>query len=640
MLITQAANVDWQPLRGDWSIDGGDLVPGNGPSHLIVARPGPELGHRFEIEAELTIDAPGGGSCGIAFNIGDRGDGTQNAYVVGIGAGTGAGWGLVELTGSAVFIAPASGPLDLEPGRPYRLRVTAADYGHFGIRVMDGDEVLLTEDVAINPFRQQLSGGRVGAYCGSGTIPVRFHSLGYRTSSERAEPPTYTPQPLVCTPLSGPEYRPVHDQQRVISSSTVDRTQAEIGVTQTLLTEGDTQHVAYYDADGRMTVARRRLGTDDWIRQPLDNTLVIDNHNEVTCALDRDGQLHVAGNMHAAPLIYYRTTSAGDLASLTRVPIMIDSDRERSSTYPRFLHTGAGALVYNYRSGSSGNGSTYYNIYDEASKTWRPMLDTPLFDGERIGNAYPSDPMLGPDGRFHMVWVWRGTGDAATNHDLCYARSKDLLHWETAAGESVGLPLTQRTPGVIVDPVPVFGGLLNIGYALGFDAEGQPVISYYKFDDQADTQVYVARPARSRGGNRGNAWDIVTVSRWTGRYVPERVGYIAPPPWVSAVSTLPDGNLRLDYRYEPSQDIQYAGTWIVDHESLAPRSEIPIMNDLPPALDVRRCDRVDMAVNLRPDSGVAADGRRYLLRYEALPVPVSSPPRPEAGPLEVYLIGS
>jgi len=258
-----------------------------------------------------------------------------------------------------------------------------------------------------------------------------------------------------------------------------------------------------------------------------------------------------------------------------------------------------------------------------------------------IGNAYPSDPVLGPGGYFHMVWVWRGTGDAATNHDLSHARSKDLVQWETAAGEPVGLPLRHRSPGVIVDPVPIFGGLLNIGYALGFDVEGLPVISYYKIDDHGDTQVYLARPARAHGRKPSTGWDIVTVSGWTGRYVPERVGYIAPPPRVSAVSALPDGNLRLDYRYDPSPDTGYAGTWIIDHESLAPITLLPIRHDLPATLEVPRSDLVGMAVQLRTDlGGRPTDGGAYVLRYEALPVPVTSPPSPEAGPLEVYLIGS
>ncbi len=38
----------------------------------------------------------------------------------------------------------------------------------------------------------------------------------------------------------------------------------------------------------------------------------------------------------------------------------------------------------------------------------------------------------GPDGRYHMAWLWRDTGDAGSCHDLCYTRSAD--HWE--AGRS------------------------------------------------------------------------------------------------------------------------------------------------------------------------------------------------------------
>ena len=56
-----------------------------------------------------------------------------------------------------------------------------------------------------------------------------------------------------------------------------------------------------------------------------------------------------------------------------------------------------------------------------------------LFDGQGRRNAYPLGPVTGPDGRFHVVWVWRDTPDCATNNNLSYARSRDLIHWETAA---------------------------------------------------------------------------------------------------------------------------------------------------------------------------------------------------------------
>ncbi len=43
----------------------------------------------------------------------------------------------------------------------------------------------------------------------------------------------------------------------------------------------------------------------------------------------------------------------------------------------------------------------------------------------------PQGPVRGPDGLFHVVWVWRDTPDRATNHHLSYARSRDLQRWET-----------------------------------------------------------------------------------------------------------------------------------------------------------------------------------------------------------------
>lgn len=64
------------------------------------------------------------------------------------------------------------------------------------------------------------------------------------------------------------------------------------------------------------------------------------------------------------------------------------------------------------------------------------------------------------------------------------------------------------------------------------------------------------------------------------------------------------------------------------------------MQDLPAGLDVPGSDFPGLAVQLRNDSGVAAAGRRYVLRYEALSVLVSAPPRTQSGPLEVMLVTS
>src|SRR5690606_21597784 len=100
-------------------------------------------------------------------------------------------------------------------------------------------------------------------------------------------------------------------------------------------------------------------------------------------------------------------------------------------------------------------------------------------------------PHRGPDGRYHMCWVWRDTPDCATNHSLSYAVSADLVNWERSDGTPIPLPITFAT-GEIVDPVPPGGGLINGNARLGFDGEGRPVISYHKHDDNGHTNIFAA----------------------------------------------------------------------------------------------------------------------------------------------------
>jgi hypothetical protein len=106
-----------------------------------------------------------------------------------------------------------------------------------------------------------------------------------------------------------------------------------------------------------------------------------------------------------------------------------------------------------YGSGS-GSGNEIYDVYDTASSRWSHLLAVPLVDGEGQRNAYFVGPTLGPDGLFHLAWVWRDTPDAETNHDLSYARSRDLVHWEKSDGAPLKLPITLAN-AEIVDPMPV-----------------------------------------------------------------------------------------------------------------------------------------------------------------------------------------
>jgi hypothetical protein len=277
-----------------------------------------------------------------------------------------------------------------------------------------------------------------------------------------------------------------------------------------LLTRGDQQYVAYYAADRRLTVAQRTLGQKDWHFTVLPTAVGWDSHNYVTMAFDRDGYLHLAGNMHAIPLIYFRSSRPGDASTLVRVPSMTGEDEQRV-TYPVFLHNPNGDLVFEYRNGVSGAGDTIRDRYDERTKTWSQLTAEPLFHGGQARNAYPIRLVLGPDGWYHQVWVWRESPWCETNHDISYMRSRDLVHWETAAGQPLELPVSVATPGVTVDDVPIRGGAINGSQSIGFDLKGKLVIAYIKYDADGITQLYFARWI-------DGAWHSNQASHWTYRW--------------------------------------------------------------------------------------------------------------------------
>lgn len=398
-----------------------------------------------------------------------------------------------------------------------------------------------------------------------------------------------------------------------------------------LLTHAPFQFVAYYDAQRRMSVAQRSLDSTNWTITKLPSTLGWDSHNYVTLALDRDNVLHVSGNMHCVPLIYFRSEKPLEAASLRRVEAMT-GDREQRVTYPVFLHDRAGRLVFRYRDGRSGSGDDLYNVYDEKSRAWRRLLDQPLTSGRGKMNAYCTVPERGPDGRFHIVWVWRDTPDCASNHDLSYARSDDLVHWTDSAGRPFALPITVET-GDIVDPVPPRGGLINVNRELGFDNAGRPVVSYHKYAANGDLQVYAAR-------HETNGWQIVQVSDWSGyRWDFSGGGSIVVEVRVGAVRPLGKGQLALSYRYPRG-----SGAWVLDEKTLRPISGAKVPREeplLPAAFAKVESAFPGLKKQIHRDTGDAPPGTRFALTWETLeanrdrPRP---PPLPEPSLLRVIAV--
>lgn len=384
-----------------------------------------------------------------------------------------------------------------------------------------------------------------------------------------------------------------------------------------LLTHGNRQFVAFYDAARHMTVAARTLGDSRWQFQRLPTDLGWDSHNSVTLAIDREGFLHLAGNMHVVPLVYFRSAKPLDITTFERIPAMVGSD-EQHATYPHWIRGNANELIFTYRDGRSGSGNQIYNIYDEKTRKWTRLLDQALMDGQGKMNAYPVGPIKGPDGFFHMVWTWRNTPDCSTNHDLSYARSRDLIHWESSDGKPFALPIRVES-AEIIDRVPVHGGMINGNTQIGFDSQKRLIVTYHKFDSQGFTQIINAR-------READGWHLYQATDWKYRWDFSGGGSIPFEISHGAVQPAADGRLRLTFHHS-----QYgSGTWELDEKTLRPVAIVQTERAWPASLDTVESDFPGMQVRVLGDSGKPPAGIRYFLRWETLS---ANRDRPRTGPL-------
>jgi hypothetical protein len=387
-----------------------------------------------------------------------------------------------------------------------------------------------------------------------------------------------------------------------------------------LLTAGKTQYVAYYDKDRRMTVASRSLDSNKWTYQVLPSTVGWDSHNYITMAVDEDGYLHVSGNMHCVPLIYFRMEKPGDITTLRKLPMT--GRNEKRCTYPKFMRDADNRLIFHYRDGGSGRGNEIYNVYDLQTKTWRRLLDTPLTDGQGKMNAYMQGPVRGPDGYFHMIWVWRDTPDCATNHHLSHARSRDLIHWESAFGKKVDLPLTLDEKKLWIDPIPSGGGIINGGAKLSFGKDHRPIVNYHKSDQDGNMQIYVARPEKGQWVCRQlTDWDKPI--RFSGG---GSMGFIGIR--ISGLSPVEDDLLTMTYHH---RDYGH-GRLTLDEKTLRPLEKaITVAPEYPTALHQLQSNFKGMKIQRAADIGDSGDEQiRYILQWETLG---SNRDRPRKPPL-------
>lgn len=474
-----------------------------------------------------------------------------------------------------------------------------------------------------------------------------------------------------------------------------------------LLTRDGRQYVAYYDHDRFLTLAQRELDSRQWKyhRFPVQMNWQTGAHARLSLAIDRHGYIHITcyrrrlqqePPMPPRP-IYYRSMAPHSMDGFERLYMVSEDER---TDYPTFT-TVDGTIFFSFRDGGSGRGDYYFYRYDDDRRIWEQVLDTPLLDGRGEMSAYPYGgglPLAGPDGRWHLLWMWRDNPDHATNHSLSYARTvgSDLAQWESAAGVPVTPPFTIDNTELLVDDAPPGGGLSNPLQAMSWDSADRVVISYHRFDETGASQIFNARfdgsndgridqeenarfegdndgrtdqegNARFNGGNDGSTdqvenarfdegkWTVVPATRWdfvwgesySGTGALNIFGTIR----MSGITPAANGELtQMVWNREVEEAIV-----VLDEESLQPirleapkpvawREKLTIPESdfqIEPIPDLRRTGG-PLQVELLPDSyGLDADGVSWFLRWEHgganrdRPVPE---PWPEPNMLRVYKI--
>ena len=212
-------------------------------------------------------------------------------------------------------------------------------------------------------------------------------------------------------------------------------------------------------------------------------------HTPPSIAVDSDGYIHVAYNMHNMPWQYSVSSMPESIESfefrgekVSRGDLEDVFIRNRSSfktlgsadipgnqiTYPAFKMDRRGKLLVSYRFAAKPARkfkdramSSALAIYSTENKSWdaigpklvlnREDYKRRWFSSDRTPSAiasadgwtsYHPRPSFGPENEMHILWFWRKGIAGAELERPCYMRTKDGKVFMTAKGAEIKLPVT------------------------------------------------------------------------------------------------------------------------------------------------------------------------------------------------------
>ncbi len=255
------------------------------------------------------------------------------------------------------------------------------------------------------------------------------------------------------------------------------------------------QYVTYYNQQRQLCLARRKLSKGAWQIIHFDDYVFEgnDNHNVTVLGICRkDGTIHLAYDHHNDPL-HYRVSQLGvannpeaikwskNLFSDTRDWLKKGKPITRL-TYPIFIQTPEGNLLFISRIGIPIDGQVRLSIYDPDKNGWSDSWNVTsqngvyTFEGKTSKSryAYLNGVHYGPSGRLHISWCWReDMGSVFRNVNYAYSDDNGQ-HWFNSAGQKIAGPgelISTDSPGIKVwDVTPHQGQEVMMGqYVDGLD---------------------------------------------------------------------------------------------------------------------------------------------------------------------------
>jgi len=205
-------------------------------------------------------------------------------------------------------------------------------------------------------------------------------------------------------------------------------------------------------------------------------------------------------------------------------------------------------------------------------------------------------------------------------------KSPDLKNWFDAFEGKIQLPATLDKKSLIVDPIPVEGGIINLSAKMVLDEKNNPVFVYHKFDEKGNTQFYSAQI-------RDKKWIYKQITNWDYRWFFSGGGSINSEIQVKGFYKRNDGNYEVEYWH-----IKNGNGTILLNDKFESIGKVLKPEPLNAILKVEG-DFPGLLIRTSGDSGHnTLDDTKFILKWETIKANRDrAPEKPWPGPSQLYL---